>query len=383
MPDKHDFSGREFRKAWQVSNPRSRTRSGVAVLLAMLSALGLLMAACGSSSSSSATDTTVAVAELPTSDPVTVRLGYFPNVTHAPALVGIQEGLFTQELEPLGATLAPQSYNAGPEATEALFGDALDITYIGPSPAANAYQKSDGEAVRIIAGSTSGGAKFVVKSDITSAADLKGKTVSSPQLGNTQDVALRAWLSEQGLTTDTTGGGDVSIKPQANADILTAFQNDEIVGAWVPTPWDTRLVEEAGGKVLVDEADLWPDGQFATTEILVRTKFLEQHPAAVAAILRGHIASIGAIAADPTAAQAATNKEIEVVTGKPVKANLLAASFDELSFTFDPLAATVKKSADNAVAAGLSKEFDLTGLFDLSLLNQILAADGKATVQGL
>jgi NitT/TauT family transport system substrate-binding protein len=349
----------------------------------MLSALGLFLAACGSSSSSSSSGTTLAVADLPTSDPVTVRLGYFPNVTHAPALVGVQDGLFAKELEPLGAKLETKTYNAGPEATEALFGDALDITYIGPSPAANAYQKSNGEAVRIVAGSTSGGAKFVVKSDINSAADLKGKTVSSPQLGNTQDVALRAWLAEQGLTTDTTGGGDVSVKPQANADILTAFQNNEIVGAWVPTPWDTRLVEEAGGKVLVDEATLWPDGQFATTEILVRTKFLEEHPAAVAAILRGHIASIGAIAADPAAAQTAANKEIETITGKPVKASLLASSFDELSFTFDPLAATVKKSADNAVAAGLSKEYDLTGLFDLSLLNQILAAEGKPTVSGL
>lgn len=366
-----------------MSNPRSRTRSGIALLLAIVSALGLLLAACGSSSSSSSSGTTVAVAELPTSDPVTVRLGYFPNVTHAPALVGVQEGLFTKELEPLGATLETKTYNAGPEATEALYGEALDITYIGPSPAANAYQKSNGEAVRIVAGSTSGGAKFIVKPEINSAADLKGKTVSSPQLGNTQDVALRAWLAEQGLTTDTTGGGDVSIKPQANADILTAFENGEIVGAWVPTPWDTRLVEEAGGKVLVDEASLWPDGRFATTEILVRTKFLEEHPAAVAAILRGHIASIDAIAADPTAAQTAANKEIETITGKPVKANLLTASFAELTFTFDPLAQTVKTSADNAVAAGLSKEYDLTGLFDLSLLNQILAADGKPTVEGL
>ncbi len=363
---------------------RSRTRSAGALLLALLAVVGLVATACGSSSSSNAsTGTTLAVADLPTSDPVTVRLGYFPNVTHAPALVGVQEGLFTKELEPLGAKLETKTFNAGPEATEAIFGDAVDVTYIGPSPAANAYQKSDGEAVRIVAGSTSGGAKFIVKPDINSAADLKGKTVSSPQLGNTQDVALRAWLSEQGLSTDTTGGGDVSIKPQANADILTAFQNNEIVGAWVPTPWDTRLVEEAGGKVLVDEASLWPNGQFATTEILVRTKFLDEHPAAVVAILRGHLASIAAIEADPTSAQAAANKEIELITGKAVKANLLASSFKELSFTPDPLAATVQKSADDAVAAGLSQNYDLKGLFALDLLNQILTQQGKATVSGL
>jgi NitT/TauT family transport system substrate-binding protein len=363
---------------------RSRTRSAGALLVVLLAVVGLVATACGSSSSSSAsTGTTLVLADLPTSDPVTVRLGYFPNVTHAPALVGVQEGLFTDELDPLGAKLETKTFNAGPEATEAIFGDAVDVTYIGPSPAANAYQKSDGEAVRIVAGSTSGGAKFIVKPEITSAADLKGKTVSSPQLGNTQDVALRAWLSEQELSTDTTGGGDVSIKPQANADILTAFQNDEIVGAWVPTPWDTRLVEEAGGKVLVDEASLWPGGQFATTEILVRTKFLDEHPAAVAAVLRGHLAAIAAIEADPTAAQAAANEEIEVITGKPVKANLLAASFGELTFTADPLASTVQESADDAVAAGLSQAYDLKGLFALGLLDQILAEQGKAPVKGL
>jgi NitT/TauT family transport system substrate-binding protein len=375
---------REFRKAWQVSNSRSRTRSGVAVLVATLCALSLLLAACGSSSSSSgATGATLAVADLPTSDPVTVRLGYFPNVTHAPALVGVQEGLFTKELDPLGAKLETKTFNAGPEATEALFSDALDVTYIGPNPAVNAFQKSNGEAVRIIAGSTSGGAKFVVKPEINSTADLEGKVVASPQLGNTQDVALRTWLADQGLTTDTSGGGDVSVKPQANADTLASFQSGDIAGAWVPTPWDTRLVTEGGGKVLVDEASLWPEGRFATTVVLVRAKFLQQHPAAVAAILRGHIASITAIEADPAAAQKAANAEIEAVTGRPLKESLIASSFDELTFTFNPLALTVKQSADDAVKLGLTKEYDITGLFQLGLLNQILQADGKDAVAGL
>jgi NitT/TauT family transport system substrate-binding protein len=366
-----------------VSNSRSRTRSGAALLVAALSVLGLLLAACGSSSSGASTGTTLAVTDLPTSDPVTVRLGYFPNVTHAPALVGVQEGLFTKELDPLGAKLETKTFNAGPEATEALFSDALDITYIGPNPSVNAYQKSNGEAVRIIAGSTSGGAKFVVKPEINSAADLKGKVVASPQLGNTQDVALRTWLADQGLSTDTSGGGDVSVKPQANADTLTAFQNGDIAGAWVPTPWDTRLVTEGGGKVLVDEATLWPEGRFATTVVLVRTKFLEQHPAAVAAVLRGHIASIAAIEADPAAAREAANAEIEAVTGKPIKEALIAASFEDLTFTFDPLALTVKKSADDAVALGLTKQYDITGLFQLGLLNQILQGNGEAAVAGL
>lgn len=362
----------------------SRSRSGIAVLVAMLAVLGLLLAACGSSSSPNATTgTTPALADLPTSDPVTVRLGYFPNVTHAPALVGVQEGLFTKELESLGAKLTTTTFNAGPEATEALFSDAVDITYIGPNPAVNAYQKSNGQAVRVIAGSTSGGASFVVQPDITSAADLNGTTLSSPQLANTQDVALRTWLADQGLTTDTSGGGDVSVQPQTNADTLTAFQSGAIDGAWVPTPWDTRLVTEGGGHVLVDEATLWPERRFATTVVLVRAQFLERHPAAVAAVLRGHLASLAAIEADPAAAKEAANAEIEALTGKPLKESLVSASFADLEFTLDPLAVTVKKSADDAVALGLTEAYDITDLFDLSLLNQIVEAGGGTGVEGL
>ena len=355
-----------------------RRRPGLVPLLTVLALIGVMTAACGSSSSASGSS--VDPARLPTTDPVTVRLGYFPNITHAPALVGVQEDLFTRELEPLGATLETSTFNAGPEATEAILSGALDITYIGPSPAANAYQKSGGEAVRVVAGSTSGGAALVVKPEITSAADLRGTTVSSPQLGNTQDVALRSWLSDQGLSTDTTGGGDVSIKPQANGDTLTAFQDGEIAGAWVPTPWDTRLVQEGGGKVLVDEASLWPGGDFSTTVVLVRTAFLEQHPAAVAAVLRAHLAAIAAIEADPAGAQAAANAEIEAITGKPLKENLVAASFAELRFTPDPLAATVTQSADDAVAAGVAEAYDLSGLFRLELLDAALTAEGQPAV---
>lgn len=363
---------------------RLGARRSVAVLLAAVVALASLLAACGSSGSGDSSGAAAGAPEtLPSRDEVTVRLGYFPNVTHAPALVGLQQGLFSKELDGLGAKLETKSFNAGPEATEALFADALDITYIGPNPSVNAFQKSNGEAVRIVAGSTSGGAKFVVKPDINSAADLKGKTIASPQLGGTQDIALRHWLKDQGLTTDTSGGGDVSIKPQANADTLTTFKAGDIQGAWVPAPWDTRLVEEGGGKVLVDEKDLWPNGQFATTVILVRSQFLKDHPAAVAAVLRAHLASLDSIQKDPTAAQKSANDEIEKATGKRVGDALIAASWTNLQFVDDPLAATVKKSAEDAVGLGLSKPIDLGPLFSLDLLNRELQAAGKPTVSGL
>src|SRR6185503_16835037 len=213
----------------------------------------------------------VAAAQDKSSAPVNVRLGYFPNVTHAPALVGVEGGLFQKALGK--NTLDIKTYNAGPEEVTALLAGALDIGYIGPNPSVNAYVQSNGEAVRVVGGSTSGGAYLVVKPDINKASDLKGKRVASPQLGNTQDVALRAWLKKQGLKTDTQGGGDVSIKPQDNSQTLDTFKQGVIAGAWVPEPWATRLVKEGGGKVLVDERSLWPGGQFVTTHLIVSTSF--------------------------------------------------------------------------------------------------------------
>ena len=207
-------------------------------------------------------------------EPVELRLGYFPNVTHATALAGIKQGFFEEAL-PDNVTLTTTPFNAGPEAVEAIFSGGLDASFIGPNPAINAFARSKGEAIRIVSGATSGGAYLVVKPEITSAAQLKGKKLATPQLGNTQDVALRAWLKEQGLSSDAQGGGDVSILPQPNAQTLDTFRSGDIDGAWVPEPWATRLVQEGGGTVLVDERDLWPDGQYVTTHLVVTPTFLE------------------------------------------------------------------------------------------------------------
>ncbi len=365
-----------------MSSASIRHRRTISATVGVL-LVGLLAAACGGSDTSSSSATIAASSALSTRDEVDVRLGYFPNITHAPALVGVQRGLFAEALTPLGATLETRTFNAGPEALESLLSGALDIIYIGPNPAVNAFQKSDGEAVRVVAGSTSGGAQLVVAQDVNSAEDLRGTTVASPQLGGTQDVALRHWLSEKGLKTDTTGGGDVSVKPQANADTLSAFRDGQIAGAWVPAPWDTRLVEEGGGKVLLNEADLWPNGQFTTTVILVRKEFLDEHPAAVNAVVKAHLASLAAIAADPTTARRDANAAIEAASGKPLSDALIAAAWSGLAFTADPQAATVEESAGDAVGLGLSKETDLQDLFDLRLVNDLLAARGATPVEGL
>src|SRR2546423_2923814 len=251
-------------------------------LLALVAGIALVAAACGSGGGSAATTTSAKER-----DPVTLKLGYFPNVTHASAIVGV-EGSFFQKA--LGTDkLKTSIFNAGPAATEALFSGAVDATYIGPNPSINAYSQSNGAAVRIISGATSGGAFLVVKPDINSANDLRGKKVATPQLGNTQDVALRTWLSGQGLKTDTNGGGDVSVTPQENSQTLQTFKQGVIAGAWVPEPWATRLVQQAGGKVLVDERDLWPGGEFGTTQLIVRTQFLKDHPDVVKELLEGQV----------------------------------------------------------------------------------------------
>ena len=216
-------------------------------------------------------------------------------------------------------TLQTATFNAGPDAVDALFADSIDAAFIGPNPSINAFQKSNGQAIRIVAGSTSGGAGLVVKPSINSAADLKGKKIATPQLGNTQDVALRTYLKNNGLSADTSGGGDVSVIPQANADTLTQFASGDIDGAWVPEPFFTEMQQQSGGKVLVDERTLWPNGQFVTTNLVVATKFLQAHPDAVTDLIKGEDQAIKFIQSNPTDAQKAANDEIQQISGKPLK----------------------------------------------------------------
>src|SRR5437899_3086070 len=258
-----------------------RMRTGlVAGLLAAVTLAGC------SSGSSQRSKEAGSVAE--PGEKVTLRLGYFTNITHAPALVGLEKGIFADKLGP-DVTLAPSVFNAGPAAVEAIFSGAIDATYVGPNPAINAFAKSNGQAVRIISGATSGGAFLVVKPSINSAADLKGKKIAAPQLGNTQDVALRSWLKSKGLSTTTAGGGDVNVVDQDNAQSLDTFKQGKIDGAWVPEPWASRLVIDGGGKVLVDERDLWPAGKYVTTQLVVRTAFLQQHPDVVENLIKGQV----------------------------------------------------------------------------------------------
>jgi len=325
-----------------------------------------------------------AVSSAPPADdrPLTLRLGYFPNLTHAPALVGLKKGFFATALGS-NVTVETHTFNAGGDGVTAILSNSIDASFLGPNPTINAFVQSHGQAVRVVAGSTSGGALLVVKSSITSIAGLKGKRIADPQLGGTQDVALRWFLKSNGFATDTAGGGDVSVLPQDNSLTLTTFEQGQIDGAWVPEPWASRLVIEGGAKVLVDERDLWPEGKFVTTNLVVRTDFLQAHPKRIEALLEGLYRAVAYLNANPAAAQSLTNDVVGEITGKKLGPGVVSAAWPHLAFTLDPLPATLKTSADHARGVGLLANVDLKTIYDLSLLNQVLAAHNEAPVHGL
>jgi NitT/TauT family transport system substrate-binding protein len=331
-----------------------------------------LLAACASPTPDAGQPSTSSVAERPK-----VRLGFFPNLTHAPALVGVELGLFERALDSK-ATLETRVFNAGPSTVEAILSGALDVAYIGPNPTLNAYLRSRGEAVRVIAGASSGGAALVVAPGIEKSADLVGKVLASPQLGGTQDVALRIWLTQQGHKV-ALQGGDVQILPQENAQTLETFRTGKVAGAWVPEPWVSRLVRDAGAKVLVDERTLWPGGRFVTTHIIARTAWLEANPDLVDRLLDAHLDALQVIEREPAKAREAVSARIGKITGQPIPLPLLEAAWPNLEFTVDPIQESLRVSAENAVAVGLLKPFTipLDGLYALAPLRARLAARGR------
>jgi NitT/TauT family transport system substrate-binding protein len=317
----------------------------------------------------------------PDTGPLTIRLGYFPNLTHAPALLGVKKGLFASALGP-DASLETHTFNAGGDAVTAILSSSVDLTFVGPNPTTNAFAQSRGQAIRVIAGSTSGGALLVVRPGINDIAALKGKKIADPQLGGTQDVALRWFLQNHGFKTDTAGGGDVSILPQDNSQTLTAFKQGKIDGAWVPEPWASRLVVEGNGSVLVDERDLWPQGKFDTTNLIVRTSFLRAHPKRVKAMLEGLYESISYLNSNPADGQKLSNDAVGELTGKKLATGVVSAAWPHMMFTLDPLADTLNASADHAHSVGLLGAVDLHGLYDLMLLDQVLAGHNLPAVSG-
>jgi NitT/TauT family transport system substrate-binding protein len=315
--------------------------------------------------------------------PVVIRAGHFPNITHSQGVIGQTNGWFDKALAP-DARVDWKVFNAGPSVIEALYAGAIDLAYIGPNPAINGYVRSQGEALRILAGATSGGAALIVRADsgIQKPQDFHGRKIATPQLGNTQDVALRSWLQKNGLKIREKGG-DVQVIPIANPDQLTLFLKKEIDGAWAPEPWASRLIREANGRLFLDERDLWPQGQFVTTHLIVSTKFLKQHRDLVKKWVRAHVELTDWINKNLPEAKKVLNEEIKKETGKALAQPVLDDSFSRLKVTYDPIRASLYSSANSAFDAGLlgRERPDLSGIYDLSILNEVLKEKGLKPVQ--
>ena len=321
----------------------------------------------------------------------TLRIGYFPNLNHAQAVIGLQQDGDFQKILNINSSNTTKNvevesyvFNAGPSAIEALFGGQIDVAYVGPNPAINGYLASNGQDLRVISGAASGGASFVIRNDsgIKSVNDLGGKKFASPQLGNTQDVSLRKFLVDNGFNT-ANNGGNVTVVPVTPADILTLMLKKEIDGAWVPEPWAARLVKEANGRIFVDERELWPpDGRFVTANIIARTDYLNENPDIVKQFLQAHInKTIWLNENKDQEAITAFNGALKKITGKTIPDDEIRDALTRLEFTFDPVEESLFKIADNAYELGYlddgGSKSDLSNIFDLTILNDILAGMGK------
>jgi NitT/TauT family transport system substrate-binding protein len=299
-----------------------------------------------------------------------IRLGFFPNVTHAQALYAKA----TRYYETNGLDVQWQSFNAGPTAIEALFSDAVDATYVGPSPTINGYVKSHGEKFVVVVGAASGGAAFVVRADsgIESPKDVNDKTIATPQLGNTQDIAARIWLSENGLKPKVQGG-TINLIPLSNPDQVTMFKTKQIDGAWTVEPWVSRLELEANGKIFLEEKSLWPEGKYVTTHLVVTRRFLKEQPEAVKQLLKAHVELTQLINSNKAKAVKILNEQIRRETSRALREDVITRALDRVDLTWDPIASSLEKQAESAYKIHfLRKQPDLRGIYELDLLNEVL-----------
>ncbi len=346
----------------------------IAAVLTLAPAMAMAVSACGPKKPAESGDD--GKGNVAAATPITVHLAYFPNVTHAAALVGTGSGDFAKALGS-NVKIDEQSFAAGPAEIEALFANNVDIGYIGPGPAVNGYLKSRGTLLRIIAGASSGGAALVVRKDagVTDVKSLGGKRVAVPQTGGTQDISLRHALQEAGLKS-TDRGGNVNVLPAAPADMLTLFQKKELDAAWVPEPWVSRLVKEGNGLLAQDERDLWPNKKFATTVVIVRTAFLQEHPDVVANFLKAHVTAVDWIGSHHDEAAKLISERIKKLTGKALPLDVVNSALSRTDFTYDPLKESVLTFADWANALGYLKQgrAGISDLIDTKPLNTALTA---------
>ncbi len=310
-----------------------------------------------------------------------LRLGYFPNITHAQALYARATGEFEQKV---GVPIRWTAFNAGPTAIESLFANAVDATFVGPSPTINGHIKSRGEKFVIVAGCASGGTGLVVRKDsgIHSEKDFAGKTIATPQLGNTQDVAARVWLADKGYRLRERGG-NVSLVPLSNPDQLTLFKKKQIDGAWTVEPWMARLEVEGGGEVFLEEKSLWPKGKYVTTHLVVNRMFLADNQETIRKLIAALVDVTERINSDKTAATAVLNEQLKKETGKALQDEVIQKAMTRVEFTWDPICASLKQSAEASHRIGfIRKDPALGGIYALTLLKDVLKEKNLPAVEG-
>jgi NitT/TauT family transport system substrate-binding protein len=298
-----------------------------------------------------------------------VTIGYFPNLTHAQAVLGVASGDFERAVAPMA--LSTRLFNAGPSLVEALFAGEIDIGYVGPGPALSAYQKSGGKGLRVVAGAAANGVVVVARkgSGIQTLADLAGKRLATPQLGNTQDISARHYLSSVLKQTDLT-----TVIPVENAEQAAMFQRGDVDAAWVPEPWGQRLISETGATLVGEEKDLWPTKEFLLTLVVTTPEFLAQHPDVVAAVLKAHRSWTQRLAKEPDAHAAELGDALFTLSGKRLPAGVLPAALKRVRFTDDPGLDTLRTFATWKHDLGLDRgEVDLGALVDTSALERASA----------
>ena len=294
-----------------------------------------------------------------------IRIAYFPNIGHAIPIVGMENGFFQNSLGDQ-VKIETRVFDSGPQAIESLFGNSIDLAYVGPGPAINGFLNSENHNVKILAGAASGGASFIVHpdSEINSATDFAGKKIAAPQIGNTQDVSLRNYLSENGLRT-AEKGGSVIVYNIANPDIYTLFAKGDIDGAWIPEPWATILVTELNGKRLFHEEDLWPNQEFASVLLIANADFVEKNPESIIDLLKSHHETATWINQNPIETRIIFNNFLNSHLGQSLSDDIVDVALSNIVITADPLPDSVYSFAEKANALGYlgRNGYDLSGIF--------------------
>ena len=303
----------------------------------------------------------------------TVRVAFFPNLGHSIAIVGTEKGIFAEKLGNQ-TVIETRLFDSGPQVIESIFANEIDLAYVGPGPAINGFLKSDGKALKILAGAASGGVSLVIhpNSKIESVADFSGKRIAAPQIGNTQDISLRNYLYQNNLKP-AEKGGSVYVINVVNPDIFTLFSKGELDAAWVPEPWAARLVQQLGGIRLFQEKDLWPDQKFSSAVLIVRSEFLEKHPDIVQKWVEAHVQTSDWINEHPAETKLIFNDFLKKKTGKTFPSEILNDAFSNLQITSDPIESSIHTFAERANSLGyLGREgYTLEGIFYTEPLNSI------------